>query len=85
MSRDIPYHIYDRFLGHELTAEEREELERLRKVCLENRKKAAGGCCFATAGSFKQEADYITSVLDKKYGRMIGLLHPQNTYEESQE
>jgi len=66
MIREIPYQIYDSYLGHELTAEEREELEHKRTVCLENRRKAAGGCCFATAGTFKQESDYITSILEGK-------------------
>lgn len=66
MIREIPYHSYDRFLGHELTTEEREELERRRMVCLENRLKAARCCCFATSGTFKQEADYIISILEGK-------------------
>lgn len=65
MIREIPYHIYDRFLGHELTHEEREELERRRMICLENRTKAAGCCCFATSTTFKIEADYIKSILEK--------------------
>lgn len=66
MIREIPYRFYDRFLGHELTLEEREELERRRLVCLENRRKAARGCCFATSGTFKIESDYISSILERK-------------------
>lgn len=64
--RSIPYKRYDRFLGHELSEKEIDELAAYYDECRQNILKAARGGCVATAGTFIREAGYIRNILDRK-------------------
>lgn len=64
--RSVPYERYGRFLGHELSEKETDELTAYYEECRQNVLKAARGGCVATAGTFIREARYIKHILDRK-------------------
>lgn len=66
MIRDIPYHFYDKYLGHTLSESEMEELSAKYEECQRNKLLAAKGCCLATCGTFIQEAQYIMDIMTGK-------------------
>ena len=64
--RSIPYKRYDRFLGHELSEKEIDELTAYYNESQQNKIKAARGGCIATTCTFIEEARYIKNILDRK-------------------
>ena len=64
--RSIPFKRYDRFLGHELSEKETDELTAYYNECQQNKRKAARGGCVATTCTFIEEARYIKNILDRK-------------------
>lgn len=62
--REIPFHIYDKYIGHKLSDDEIKELKMNYEECNKNKLRAAGACCFATAGTFIKECCYINDILN---------------------
>ena len=64
--RSALYKRYERFLGHELSEKETDELTAYYDECRQNIISAARGGCVATAGTFIREARYIKNIIDRK-------------------
>lgn len=46
--REIPFHTYDKYIGHKLSVDEIKELKEKYEECNKNKLRAAGACCLRT-------------------------------------